>query len=171
MNDGSRGFYAQASNQAAMYEAMANFGGGPPDREHYELYSKWASGGWGMIITGKKHLIVPTCLSNVPRQCPSLPIPPFSGKRCHFTNQCGRNGELQTVGSLHQVIPSKSEFDGHYAIESCWQAIPSVHRRQKPLDIPRCPIPEPNDSTRRPPILYRLLLTLPNTVLSNYQWY
>ncbi|KAB5590781.1 FMN-binding oxidoreductase [Ceratobasidium theobromae] len=52
VNDGSRGFYAQASNQAAMYEAMANFGGGPPDREHYELYSKWASGGWGMIITG-----------------------------------------------------------------------------------------------------------------------
>ncbi|CAE6535314.1 unnamed protein product [Rhizoctonia solani] len=38
--------------KAAMYEAMANFGGGPPTQQHYELYSKWAAGGWGMIITG-----------------------------------------------------------------------------------------------------------------------
>ncbi|KAF8707605.1 NADH:flavin oxidoreductase / NADH oxidase family, partial [Rhizoctonia solani] len=38
--------------KAAMYEAMANFGGGPPTQQHYELYSRWATGGWGMIITG-----------------------------------------------------------------------------------------------------------------------
>ncbi|KAH7344786.1 hypothetical protein B0J17DRAFT_636836 [Rhizoctonia solani] len=38
--------------KAAMYEAMANFGGGPPNQQHYELYSKWAAGGWGMIVTG-----------------------------------------------------------------------------------------------------------------------
>ncbi|CAE6493914.1 unnamed protein product [Rhizoctonia solani] len=38
--------------KAAMYEAMANFGGGPPTQQHYELYSRWAAGGWGMIITG-----------------------------------------------------------------------------------------------------------------------
>jgi 2,4-dienoyl-CoA reductase-like NADH-dependent reductase (Old Yellow Enzyme family) len=36
-----------------MYEAMANFGGGPPTRDHYELYSKWAAGDWGMVITGE----------------------------------------------------------------------------------------------------------------------
>ncbi|CAE6504548.1 unnamed protein product [Rhizoctonia solani] len=38
--------------KAAMYEAMADFGGGPPTRQHYELYSRWAAGGWGMVITG-----------------------------------------------------------------------------------------------------------------------
>ncbi|KAJ1311226.1 hypothetical protein OPQ81_009726 [Rhizoctonia solani] len=38
--------------KAAMYEAMSNFGGGPPTQQHYNLYSKWAAGGWGMIITG-----------------------------------------------------------------------------------------------------------------------
>ncbi|CAE7211921.1 unnamed protein product [Rhizoctonia solani] len=38
--------------KAAMYEAMANFGGGPPTQQHCELYSKWAAGGWGMVITG-----------------------------------------------------------------------------------------------------------------------
>ncbi|KAG9126424.1 hypothetical protein FRC07_003484 [Ceratobasidium sp. 392] len=38
--------------KAAMYEGMANFGGGPPTQQHSSLYSHWASGGWGMIITG-----------------------------------------------------------------------------------------------------------------------
>ncbi|CAE6501803.1 unnamed protein product [Rhizoctonia solani] len=38
--------------KAAMYEAMADFGGGPPTRQHCEIYSKWAAGGWGMVITG-----------------------------------------------------------------------------------------------------------------------
>ncbi|KAG8726906.1 hypothetical protein FRC12_022997 [Ceratobasidium sp. 428] len=38
--------------KAAMYEGMANFGGGPPTKQHLNLYSHWASGGWGMIITG-----------------------------------------------------------------------------------------------------------------------
>ncbi|KAF8761855.1 NADH:flavin oxidoreductase / NADH oxidase family [Rhizoctonia solani] len=41
--------------KAAMYEAMANFGGGPPTQQHYELYSRWATGGWGMIITGGRN--------------------------------------------------------------------------------------------------------------------
>ncbi|KAG8707305.1 hypothetical protein FRC08_000589 [Ceratobasidium sp. 394] len=38
--------------KAAMYEGMAGFGGGPPTDQHLNLYSHWASGGWGMIITG-----------------------------------------------------------------------------------------------------------------------
>ncbi|CAE6396072.1 unnamed protein product [Rhizoctonia solani] len=38
--------------KVAMYEAMADFGGGPPTQGHCELYSHWATGGWGMIITG-----------------------------------------------------------------------------------------------------------------------
>ena len=36
-----------------MYEAMASFGGGHPTEDHYVLYSQWALGGWGMIITGE----------------------------------------------------------------------------------------------------------------------
>ncbi|QRW05471.1 NADH:flavin oxidoreductase/NADH oxidase [Ceratobasidium sp. AG-Ba] len=38
--------------KAAMYEAMANFGGGPPTDQLSNLYSEWAAGGWGMVITG-----------------------------------------------------------------------------------------------------------------------
>jgi 2,4-dienoyl-CoA reductase-like NADH-dependent reductase (Old Yellow Enzyme family) len=39
--------------QAAMYEAMADFWGGPPTKSHFDLYSQWGLGGWGMIITGE----------------------------------------------------------------------------------------------------------------------
>ncbi|KAG9011341.1 hypothetical protein FRB90_007356, partial [Tulasnella sp. 427] len=38
--------------KAAMYESLANFGGGPPNSQHFKLYSRWADGGWGMLITG-----------------------------------------------------------------------------------------------------------------------
>lgn len=38
--------------KAAMYEHMANFSGGPPNKFHYGLYSEWAKHGWGMILTG-----------------------------------------------------------------------------------------------------------------------
>ncbi|KAL5522565.1 hypothetical protein ACEPAG_8582 [Sanghuangporus baumii] len=38
--------------KAAMYEHLASFFGGPPNRTLNALYSVWASGGWGMIITG-----------------------------------------------------------------------------------------------------------------------
>ncbi|KIJ36725.1 hypothetical protein M422DRAFT_260818 [Sphaerobolus stellatus SS14] len=35
-----------------MYEHLGGLFGGPPNRYHNALYSKWAPGGWGMIITG-----------------------------------------------------------------------------------------------------------------------
>src|ERR1700761_2018537 len=35
-----------------MYEHLASLGGGPPNKAHLSLYSKWSEGGWGMIITG-----------------------------------------------------------------------------------------------------------------------
>jgi len=35
-----------------MYESLADFGGGPPNQKHFNLYARWATGGWGMIITG-----------------------------------------------------------------------------------------------------------------------
>jgi len=35
-----------------MYEHLAKLFGGPPNELHVSLYSKWAQGGWGMIITG-----------------------------------------------------------------------------------------------------------------------
>ncbi|TCD60742.1 hypothetical protein EIP91_009610 [Steccherinum ochraceum] len=38
--------------KAAMYEHLASFLGGPPNDMHFALYSRWASGDWGMIITG-----------------------------------------------------------------------------------------------------------------------
>ncbi|KAG9011343.1 hexokinase A [Tulasnella sp. 427] len=37
---------------AAMDESLSNFGGGPPNSQHFKLYSRWADGGWGMLITG-----------------------------------------------------------------------------------------------------------------------
>ncbi|EJC97771.1 FMN-linked oxidoreductase [Fomitiporia mediterranea MF3/22] len=47
--------------KAAMYEHLAGFLGGPPNDSLNELYSRWARGGWGMILTGnvqisQKHL-------------------------------------------------------------------------------------------------------------------
>ncbi|KAG9034008.1 hypothetical protein FRB95_013983 [Tulasnella sp. JGI-2019a] len=38
--------------KVAMYESLADFGGGMPNGKHFKLYSKWGHGGWGMIITG-----------------------------------------------------------------------------------------------------------------------
>ena len=35
-----------------MYEHLAPYLGGPPNSMLNELYSVWASGGWGMVITG-----------------------------------------------------------------------------------------------------------------------
>ncbi|KZS87257.1 FMN-linked oxidoreductase [Sistotremastrum niveocremeum HHB9708] len=47
--------------KAAMYEHLADLGGGPPNPLHLSLYRKWGMGGWGMVITGnvqisKQHL-------------------------------------------------------------------------------------------------------------------
>lgn len=39
-----------------MYEHLADFKGGPPNKFHYNLYAKWAQSNWGMIITGNVHL-------------------------------------------------------------------------------------------------------------------
>lgn len=38
--------------KVAMYEHLAKLGSGPPNYRHLALYSAWAQGGWGMIITG-----------------------------------------------------------------------------------------------------------------------
>ncbi|KAG6812889.1 hypothetical protein H0H92_015624 [Tricholoma furcatifolium] len=43
---------AERTLQVAMYEHLANFHGGPPNKYHFALYSNWAESGWGMIITG-----------------------------------------------------------------------------------------------------------------------
>ena len=37
--------------KAAMEEGIGT-GGGLPGKQHQRLYSRWAEGGWGMIITG-----------------------------------------------------------------------------------------------------------------------
>lgn len=38
--------------KVAMYENLTPFWGGLPNQLHKSLYSRWAEGGWGMIITG-----------------------------------------------------------------------------------------------------------------------
>lgn len=60
--------------KAAMYESLANFGGGPPNSQHFKLYARWGNGGWGMLISGNvqvdplhlslgRDLVVPEILS------------------------------------------------------------------------------------------------------------
>ncbi|KAL0959918.1 hypothetical protein HGRIS_011583 [Hohenbuehelia grisea] len=38
--------------KVALYEHLANLRGGPPNSYHNALYSRWAQGGWGMVLTG-----------------------------------------------------------------------------------------------------------------------
>jgi 2,4-dienoyl-CoA reductase-like NADH-dependent reductase (Old Yellow Enzyme family) len=38
--------------KASMEEGIGT-GGGLPGKHHQRLYSRWAEGGWGMIITGR----------------------------------------------------------------------------------------------------------------------
>ncbi|KIM27709.1 hypothetical protein M408DRAFT_24357 [Serendipita vermifera MAFF 305830] len=38
--------------KVAMYEHLGPLGGGPPNDNHIALYSTWARGNWGIIITG-----------------------------------------------------------------------------------------------------------------------
>jgi len=45
-----------------MYEHLAAFSGGPPNKYHFSLYSKWAKSDWGMIVTGNVQ-VSPTHLS------------------------------------------------------------------------------------------------------------
>jgi 2,4-dienoyl-CoA reductase-like NADH-dependent reductase (Old Yellow Enzyme family) len=40
--------------KAAMEEGIGT-GGGLPGKHHQRLYSRWAQGGWGMIITGMEY--------------------------------------------------------------------------------------------------------------------
>lgn len=35
-----------------MYEHLGQFLGGPPNDMHFALYSRWATGSWGMVVTG-----------------------------------------------------------------------------------------------------------------------
>ncbi|KAI8969763.1 hypothetical protein BD414DRAFT_502565 [Trametes punicea] len=47
--------------KAPLYEHFASLLGGPPHEGHFALYSRWAAGGWGMIVTGnvqvdKRHI-------------------------------------------------------------------------------------------------------------------
>ena len=35
-----------------MYEHMSSLFGGPPNANHLSLYSAWAEGEWGMVMTG-----------------------------------------------------------------------------------------------------------------------
>ncbi|EKM57662.1 uncharacterized protein PHACADRAFT_138900 [Phanerochaete carnosa HHB-10118-sp] len=38
--------------KVALYEHLAAIFGGPPNVRHYALYSKWAQGNWGIVMTG-----------------------------------------------------------------------------------------------------------------------
>ncbi|KAI0703755.1 hypothetical protein BC835DRAFT_1262451 [Cytidiella melzeri] len=38
--------------KVSLYEHLADFWGGPPNKMHFGLYSHWAHGEWGMIFTG-----------------------------------------------------------------------------------------------------------------------
>ncbi|TFY70941.1 hypothetical protein EVG20_g2060 [Dentipellis fragilis] len=60
--------------KVALYEHMASLFGGPPNDRHFELYSQWSRGNWGMIITGNvqvsnrhlslgKDMVVPRALT------------------------------------------------------------------------------------------------------------
>ena len=52
--------------KAAMAEQMADRRGLPHDK-FYRAYSKWAEGGWGMILTGRWPIpSTLTSLSNIP---------------------------------------------------------------------------------------------------------
>lgn len=80
-----------------MYEAMASFGGGPPTEEHYALYSRWALGGWGMVITGvsmndgqHRHRVTPAS-----RQCSGIPVPFDSGPRRDSSDARNPAGNFQ----------------------------------------------------------------------------
>lgn len=52
-----------------MYEGMTSFGGGPPNDAHFVLYSQWAQGTWGIIITGR---LVALLLVRPPTHAPSI---------------------------------------------------------------------------------------------------
>ncbi|OCF33325.1 NADH:flavin oxidoreductase/NADH oxidase [Kwoniella heveanensis BCC8398] len=56
--------------KAAMAEGIG-LGGGPPRAGHFELYRRWANGGWGMILSGNvqidpRHLASPHDLTITP---------------------------------------------------------------------------------------------------------
>ncbi|KAF8524274.1 hypothetical protein BU17DRAFT_43062 [Hysterangium stoloniferum] len=67
--------------KVAMYEHLAAFSGGSPNQYHISLYSRWAQGGWGMIITGNCQ-ISPTHLTlgrdiTIPRAKSVRELDPF----------------------------------------------------------------------------------------------
>ncbi|KAF4564679.1 hypothetical protein EYR36_002617 [Pleurotus pulmonarius] len=65
----------------AMYEHLAALWGGAPNPYHFSLYSQWARGGWGMVLTGNfqvsgKHLTLGRDVV-IPQQITDASLKPF----------------------------------------------------------------------------------------------
>jgi 2,4-dienoyl-CoA reductase-like NADH-dependent reductase (Old Yellow Enzyme family) len=66
-----------------MYEHLADMFGGVPNSSHFNLYSRWAQHGWGMVVTGNVQ-VSPTHLSLgrdlvVPANISEEVLEPFRG--------------------------------------------------------------------------------------------
>ncbi len=64
-----------------MYEHLAALWGGPPNSYHFSLYSQWARGGWGMVLTGNfqvsgEHLTLGRDVV-IPQQLTDASLKPF----------------------------------------------------------------------------------------------
>ncbi|KAF4564680.1 hypothetical protein EYR36_002618 [Pleurotus pulmonarius] len=65
----------------AMYEHLAALWGCPPNSYHFSLYSQWARGGWGMVLTGNfqvsgEHLTLGRDVV-IPQQITDASLKPF----------------------------------------------------------------------------------------------
>lgn len=87
--------------KVAMYEHLAPFGGGPPNRRHFSLYSTWAASEWGMVITGNvqvssSHLSLGRDIV-VPDKIDSATMEPFRKLACIVHGADGRTEPNKTL--------------------------------------------------------------------------
>ncbi|KAI0337207.1 FMN-linked oxidoreductase [Trametopsis cervina] len=100
--------------QVALYEHLAAFGGGLPNARHHNLYSRWAEGGWGMILTGnvqvaRDHLTLGRDII-IPRNLTSCDAFVKLAESIHGSS--GRDGQLAIMQLSHAGRQSTLFFGG-----------------------------------------------------------
>ncbi|KAF8069081.1 hypothetical protein FPV67DRAFT_1414625 [Lyophyllum atratum] len=106
--------------KVAMYEHLAGFTGGPPNKHHYSLYSKWAEFDWGMVITGNvqvsnTHLTLGRDII-LPRDLSEESLRPFKQWVSSMQGSSGRGG-LKVMQLSHAGRQSTNFIGGRYPFQ------------------------------------------------------
>ncbi|OBZ67788.1 NADH oxidase [Grifola frondosa] len=100
--------------KVALYEHLSDLFGGPPNAVHYDLYSQWSRGQWGMIITGNvqicgdhitlgRDVVIPTSLTAESLQPFKLLAKAIHGDADHPSSTASSEGNVDSCLTIMQL--------------------------------------------------------------------